>query len=224
MHGPIRIRFFLVFAATRFKLKIFARFQTWAPVSMSCSLFWVFKQRMFVAVYWPWSLKMGQISCYVPLVQDYQHALINSHNFEDLKNSSLFLLFYPNFHLRYRNMLNIGLIAAMQFRLQFLKRLPRYPYYQGHCLQADALLTQSTRLTWSMLLAVLVPISTITFSKSCKSSKREVALRIIRIVFLSAWYPCHLKKTEQSHSYYHMIRNFPRMRTIIAWNCPHTRK
>ena len=32
---------------------------------MSCSLFWVFKQRMFVAVYWPWSLKMGQISCYL---------------------------------------------------------------------------------------------------------------------------------------------------------------
>lgn len=52
-----------------------------------------FKQRMLVAVYWLWSLKIGQISCYVPLVQDYQHTPINNQNSEDLKNISLFLQF-----------------------------------------------------------------------------------------------------------------------------------
>ena len=165
--------FSLVFVGTPFKLKIFARFQTSASVHMNSSLFWVFKLHMLVVVYRPLSLKMGHISCHVSLVQDYQRALINHQNCEDRKNSSLFLQFplTQSFHLRYRSMLNFGLIAAMRFRLQFLKRLSRHPYYQGHCVQAGVLLTQSTRLTWSMFLAVLVPTTTIIFSKSCKSSK-----------------------------------------------------
>ena len=135
--------------------------------------FWTWYIRMFVVVYRPWSLKMGHTGCYVSLVQDYQRGLINHQKCEDRKNSTLFLQFplTQSFHLRYQNVLNFGLIAAMQFHSQFLKRLPRHPYYQGHCVHAGVLLTQSTRLTWSMLLAVLVPTFTIIFSKSCKSSK-----------------------------------------------------
>jgi len=72
--------FSLAFGGTRFKLKIFARFQTSAPVYMSSSLFWVFKQRILVVVYRPCFLKMEQIGYYVPLVQDYQRALINPLN------------------------------------------------------------------------------------------------------------------------------------------------
>jgi len=141
--------FSLAFGGTRFKLKIFARFQTSVPVYMSSSLFWVFKQRILVVVYRPWFLKMEQIGYYVPLVQDYQRALINNQNCEDGKNSSLFLQFplTQSCPLRYRNMLNFVLIAAMQFCLQFLKRLPRHPCYQGQCVQAGVLLTQGTRLT-----------------------------------------------------------------------------